>query len=125
LDAFGPQRIAVAIDARYGMVRTHGWQEGAGISALELAQEWADRGIRWLIFTDVDRDGMGHGLNLTATVRLAQMTELNVIASGGVATLDDVQRTREAGLSGVIIGRALYEGWLRLEDALQVRREGR
>jgi phosphoribosylformimino-5-aminoimidazole carboxamide ribotide isomerase len=102
------------------VVQTHGWQQGAGVSALDLAKHWADRGIRWLIFTDVTRNGMGRGLNLETTVRLAQVTDLNVIASGGVASLDDVRRAWEAGLSGVIIGRALYEGWVMLEDALRV-----
>ncbi|MGD8244370.1 MAG: 1-(5-phosphoribosyl)-5-[(5-phosphoribosylamino)methylideneamino]imidazole-4-carboxamide isomerase [Anaerolineae bacterium] len=120
LDTLGPDRVAVGIDARNGVVQTHGWQQGAGVSALDLAKHWADRGIRWLIFTDVTRNGMGRGLNLETTVRLAQVTDLNVIASGGVASLDDVRRAWEAGLSGVIIGRALYEGWVMLEDALRV-----
>ena len=118
LDAFGAQRVAVGIDARDGRVRTHGWRQGAGIQAPELAQRWAGRGIRWLIFTDVARDGMGRGLNVEATAHLAQATGLNVVASGGVADLDDVRRARAAGLSGVIIGRALYEGDVTLEDAL-------
>jgi phosphoribosylformimino-5-aminoimidazole carboxamide ribotide isomerase len=125
LDAFGAQHVAVGIDARDGRVRTHGWQQGAGISALDLAQDWADKGIHWLIFTDVARDGMGQGLNLEATVRLADVTGLNVIASGGVDSLEDVRRTYEAGLSGVIIGRALYEGRVVLEDALRVKNETR
>lgn len=120
LDAFGPQRVVVALDARDGRVRIEGWREGAGIDALELAAQWASRGIRWLIFTDVARDGMGRGLNVEATANLADATGLKVIASGGVAGLDDVRRAREAGLSGVIIGRALYEGELSLRDALRV-----
>jgi len=118
LSAFGAQRVAVGIDARNGVVKTHGWREGADVKALDLARRWADRGIRWIIFTDVARDGMRRGLNLEATVRLADATGLNVIASGGVANLEDVRRAHGAGLSGVIIGRALYEGALRLEDAL-------
>jgi phosphoribosylformimino-5-aminoimidazole carboxamide ribotide isomerase len=120
LKEFGPERVAVGLDARDGKVRTHGWKEDAGVMALELGQRWADGGIRWLIFTDVARDGMGSGLNLEATVHLAQSTGLNVIASGGVASLEDVRRTHEAGLSGVIIGRALYEGQVALEDALKI-----
>jgi len=76
--------------------------------------------VRWAIFTDVSRDGMSTGLNLDATVELAQATGMNVIASGGVASLEDVQRTYDAGLSGVIIGRALYEGQVVLEEALHV-----
>ncbi len=121
LGAFGAQRVAVGIDARDGQVRTHGWQRGGEIAALDLARRWADRGIRWLVFTDVARDGMGRGLNVEATVRLADVTGLNVIASGGVVSLDDVRLAYEANLSGVIIGRALYEGCLTLEDALNLR----
>lgn len=120
LAAFGPSRVAVGLDARGGEVQTHGWQQDASVTALELAQRWAAKGIRWLIFTDVARDGMGRGLNLKATVRLAQATGLNVIASGGVSSLADVRRTHEAGLSGVIIGRALYEGEVALEEALHI-----
>jgi phosphoribosylformimino-5-aminoimidazole carboxamide ribotide isomerase len=120
LAAFGPGRVAVGIDARTGKVQTHGWKEAAPVTAVELAQRWADAGVRWTIFTDVARDGMGRGLNLEATTQLAQKTGLHVIASGGVASLDDVRQTYEAGLSGVIIGRALYEGQVALEDALRL-----
>lgn len=120
LAEFGPERIALGLDARDGVVRTHGWKEDTGITAVEMGQQWAEKGVRWVIFTDVARDGMGNGLNLDATVQLAQATGLHVIASGGVASLEDVQRTYEAGLSGVIIGRALYEGQVALEDALRL-----
>jgi len=119
LRTFGPERIAVGIDAREGKVRTHGWREAASTTAVELARQWADKGVHWVIFTDVSRDGMGSGLNVEATAQLAQATGLNVIASGGVASLEDVRRAYEAGLSGVIIGRALYEGQVALEDALR------
>ena len=90
------------------------------MTAVELARQWADKGMRWVIFTDVSRDGIGSGINVEATAHLAQTTGLNVIASGGVASLEDVRRAYEAGLSGVIIGRALYEGQVTLEDALRV-----
>jgi phosphoribosylformimino-5-aminoimidazole carboxamide ribotide isomerase len=144
LEAFGPERVAVGIDAREGKVRTHGWKQAATLTAVELAQQWAAQGVRWLIFTDVSRDGMGSGLNVEATVQLAQATgpsttlrpfdmaqgklcsgqgsghRLHVIASGGVASLEDVRRAYQAGLSGVIIGRAFYEGQVALEDALRV-----
>lgn len=124
LDAVGPQRVAIGIDARDGRVRTHGWQEGAGLQALDLARRWAARGACWLVFTDVARDGMGRGLNLQATVRIARRTGLQVIASGGVAGLDDVRRAYQARLSGVIVGRALYDGDLTLQAALRVPEEG-
>lgn len=120
LEAFGPERVAIGIDAREGKVRTHGWKQTATLTAVELAQQWAAQGVHWIIFTDVARDGMGSGLNLEATVQLAQVTGLHVIASGGVASLEDVRRAYQAGLSGVIIGRALYEGQVALEDALRV-----
>ena len=120
LETFGPQRVAVAIDAREGKVRTHGWKETTSMTAMELAGQWAARGVRWLIFTDVSRDGMGSGLNLAVTMQLARATGLHIIASGGVASLEDVRRAYEAGLSGVIIGRALYEGQVALENALRV-----
>ena len=120
LRTFGPEQIAVGIDAREGKVRTHGWREATSMTAVELARQWADKGVHWVIFTDVSRDGMGSGLNVDATVHLAQTTGLKVIASGGVASLEDVRRAYEAGLSGVIIGRALYEGQVALEEALGV-----
>ena len=120
LRILGPERIAVGIDARKGKVRTHGWREAAPITAVELASQWAAQGVRWVIFTDVSRDGMGSGLNVETTAHLAQTTGLNVIASGGVANLEDVRQAYQAGLSGVIIGRALYEGQVALEDALEV-----
>jgi len=124
LDTFGPERVALGIDARDGRVRTHGWQEATATTAVALAQAFVQKGVRWVIFTDVARDGMGTGLNLDATIHLAQTTGLNVIASGGVASLQDVQQTYDAGLSGVIIGRALYEGHVALEDALRVGETG-
>ncbi len=120
LAQFGAERVALGIDAREGQVCIHGWHEATTVTTIGLAQRWAARGLRWLIFTDIVRDGMSSGLNLEVPVQLAQATGLNVIASGGVAGLEDVQRACEAGLSGVIIGRALYEGRLTLEDALRV-----
>jgi len=118
LQTYGPERVAVGIDARDGIVQIRGWQEAAPFQALDLARSWAELGGRWLIFTDISRDGMGSGVNVQATADLARETGLNVIASGGVATLDDVRRVRDAGLAGVIIGRALYEQQVDLEDAL-------
>jgi len=117
---FGPERLAVGIDARDGYVRTRGWREAAPLTALELAQQWAAMSGRWLIFTDIARDGMGSGVNVEATVALAQATGLSVIASGGAGNLEDAQRVKDAGLCGVIIGRALYEGRVDLEAALRI-----
>ncbi len=120
LAEFGPEHIALGIDARDGIVQIRGWQTAAPLLAADLAQQWADQGGRRLIFTDIARDGVGTGINLAATVALAHTTGLQVIASGGVASLDDVRQVRQASLSGVIIGRALYEGHIRLEEALKI-----
>jgi phosphoribosylformimino-5-aminoimidazole carboxamide ribotide isomerase len=122
LKAFGPERVAVGIDARDGKVQTHGWREAASATAVALAKKWAAQGMRWAIFTDIARDGTGSGLNVEATAQLAQATGLNVIASGGVRGLEDVRRAHKARLSGVIVGRALYEGQVALEEALRIGR---
>ncbi|MGC9346900.1 MAG: 1-(5-phosphoribosyl)-5-[(5-phosphoribosylamino)methylideneamino]imidazole-4-carboxamide isomerase [Anaerolineae bacterium] len=123
LARFGADRVAVGIDARDDVVQIRGWQAAAPITAAALARRWADLGGRWMIFTDVSRDGMGSGVNVAATASLARETGLQVIASGGVRSLDDVRRVHDAGLDGVIIGRALYEGHLELVDALDVARK--
>jgi phosphoribosylformimino-5-aminoimidazole carboxamide ribotide isomerase len=126
LAAFGPEQVAIAIDARLGQVHIHGWQQATLLTPVDLARQWASQGVRWLIFTDVSRDGMGSGLHLEATAELVQAAgpSTHVIASGGVAGLEDVRRAYQAGLSGVIVGRALYEGHVNLQQALRVGRGG-
>lgn len=118
LERHGADKVAVGIDARDGIAQIRGWLESAPMTAEDLAQRWADMGGRWLVFTDISRDGMGSGINVEATTALMDATGLNVIASGGVKAVADVARVRDAGLSGVIIGRALYEGNLQLSEAL-------
>jgi len=120
LGRFGVERIAVGIDARDGFVRTRGWKENSGVSALDLALQMRAFGLRIVIFTDVSRDGLGRGLNIPATRELSEKSGLEVIASGGVHTLEDVVAAKAAGLAGVIIGRALYEGMIELKEALKV-----
>ena len=119
LQKFGDERIAVGIDARDGLVRLRGWKDGSSISATELALQMRTLGLRTVIFTDVSRDGLGSGLNVAATRELANVSRLDVIASGGVHTLEDVTAARDANLAGVIIGRALYEGTIKLKAALE------
>jgi phosphoribosylformimino-5-aminoimidazole carboxamide ribotide isomerase len=116
---FGAESIAVGIDARAGQVRVRGWQSNSEISANQLVIRMRDTGVRRIIFTDITRDGLGTGLNIPATRELAEISGLDVIASGGVHTLDDILAAREAKLSGVIIGRALYEGTIDLKEALE------
>ena len=119
LKKFGPEKIAVGIDARDGLVAVRGWKSDSGILAKDLALQMRTVGLRTVIFTDIRRDGLGSGLNIPSTRELADVSGLDVIASGGVHTLDDVIAARDAKLSGVIIGRALYEGTIDLKEALK------
>jgi phosphoribosylformimino-5-aminoimidazole carboxamide ribotide isomerase len=115
---FGPERIGGGIDAREGRVRVRGWLEDTGVDALALAGQLRESGVTTVVFTDIGRDGIGAGVNVEATTALAQATRLHVIASGGVAAAEDVRRVRAAGLAGVIVGRALYEGQVELREIL-------
>jgi phosphoribosylformimino-5-aminoimidazole carboxamide ribotide isomerase len=118
LERYGPERIGLAMDVYKGAVRIHGWTESARIYPIKLGLRLRQRGMRICAYTDIQQDGSEGGLNLDATRRFAQGTGLEVIASGGVGTLSDVRLARQVGLSGVIIGRALYEGKFDLKEAL-------
>jgi phosphoribosylformimino-5-aminoimidazole carboxamide ribotide isomerase len=116
-----PGRIAVGIDARAGHVAVEGWAETSELSALELALRFEDAGVAAIIYTDIERDGKLTGVNVEATAALAAKLSTPVIASGGVASLDDLVKlkAREGeGIEGVICGRALYDGRVKLADAL-------
>jgi len=119
LKFFGAEQIAVGIDARDGLVRTRGWKDNSGVSAIDLALQMQTLGLGTVIFTDIRRDGLGSGLNIPSTRELAERSGLDVIASGGVHTIDDVIAAKDAGLAGCIIGRALYEGTIELNEALK------
>lgn len=114
LAEYGPERIAVGIDVRDGRVRIRGWAEGSAVTATALAQRVAGQGVTTVVFTDVARDGLGTGVNVSATAALAESSGLQVIASGGIHTPADIQAVKAAGLPGVIVGRALYEGTVQL-----------
>lgn len=117
LKKFGSEKIAVGIDARDGFVSVRGWKSDSDISSKDLAHQMQTLGLRTVIFTDIRRDGLGIGLNIDSTRELAEASGLDVIASGGVHTIDDVIAAGAANLSGVIIGRALYEGTIDLKEA--------
>ncbi len=119
LRRFGPERVAAGLDARQGRVQVRGWQESSPLQAADLAASLESQGLRWLIFTDVARDGLGSGLNLPATLELARLTSLQIVASGGVWDEADVRRCREVGLAGVIVGRAIYEGRVNLREIIR------
>jgi phosphoribosylformimino-5-aminoimidazole carboxamide ribotide isomerase len=111
-------RIAVAIDARDGEVFVRGWTEGTGRRVDELAAQLATLGIRRIVYTDVGRDGTFAGPDLDGAVRLSRATGLPVIASGGVGGLAHVTAAANAGVDGLVVGRALYEGRVGLEEAI-------
>jgi len=123
-----PGRVAVGLDARDGKVAVEGWAKTAELSALDIARRFEDVGVAAIIFTDVARDGMLKGLNLDATIALAEATSIPVIASGGLASIDDVRallEPRARKLEGAIAGRALYDGRLDAAEALSLIRNAR
>jgi len=123
-----PGRIAVGIDARAGWVAVEGWAETSELTAIELARHFADAGVSAIIFTDIDRDGVLKGLNIESTLDLARTVPIPVIASGGLASMDDIHRLREPDcqiLEGAITGRALYDGRIDVAEALRLMREAR
>jgi phosphoribosylformimino-5-aminoimidazole carboxamide ribotide isomerase len=117
----GAERIVVGIDARDGWVRSHGWQTATPLTPVALGRKMATLGIQTVIHTDISRDGVLAGVNGAASAALAAETGLEVIASGGVATLADIRALlplRAAGVGGVVVGRALYDEKFTLADAL-------
>jgi phosphoribosylformimino-5-aminoimidazole carboxamide ribotide isomerase len=123
-----PGRVAVGLDARDGKIAVEGWSQTSTLSALEVARRFEDAGVAAIVYTDVNRDGMLQGLNLDATIALAERISLPVIASGGLASLADVQallEPRAQKLEGAIAGRALYDGRLDATAALSLLRKAR
>lgn len=119
--SFGGQCVVVGIDAREGQVMTRGWEKEESVSAMELAHRVAASGVERIVYTDVARDGMLFGVNIEQTCAVARESGLKVTASGGIASLADLQRVKsasECGIDSVIIGRALYEGRFTLKEAL-------
>ena len=121
-----PGRIAVGIDAKGGHVAVEGWAETSDLTAIALAQRFADAGVSAIIFTDIDRDGVLKGLNIGSTLELARAVPIPVIASGGLASMADIDRLLQPDcriLEGAISGRALYDGRIDVAEALQRFRE--
>jgi len=123
-----PGRVAVGLDARDGKVAVEGWAETSTVTVLDIAQRFEDAGVAAIIFTDIARDGLLKGLNLDATIALAEAISIPVIASGGLASIDDVQALltpRAKKLEGAISGRALYDGRIDPAEALKLIRNAR
>ena len=121
-----PGHIAVGIDAKNGEVAIEGWGQGSGVAATELAKKMAGFGVETIIYTDISRDGMLSGVNVEATAALARACGVAIIASGGVASLDDIRRVKAVesdGVQGCIIGKAIYTGAVDLKEALALAKE--
>ncbi len=123
-----PGRVAVGLDARDGKVAVDGWAEISELSALDIARRFEDAGVAAIVYTDVARDGMLKGLNLDATIALAAAVSIPVVASGGLASIEDIKallEPRAKKLQGAIAGRALYDGRLDAAEALKLIRDAR
>ena len=122
-----PGQVVVGIDAKDGKAAIEGWGVSGGIDAVELSQKMAVCGVEHIIFTDISRDGKLSGVNVEATAALARKSGVKIIASGGVASLEDIrslQQYASDGIEGCIIGKAIYTGAVDLKEALRVAREG-
>lgn len=123
IEKYGAERIVIGLDAKDGMVATHGWLETSNQTAIEVGQYFASKGAKHFIFTDIATDGTLQGPNIEANEALARATGANIIVSGGMSSLADIQAVKEAAktttIAGVIIGKALYTGQFTLEEALK------
>ena len=114
----GPARVATAIDARHGLVALRGWLETSTLKSIDVVRKLAERGMRTIVYTDVSRDGMFHGPDITGSIAL-QEAGVGVISSGGVGSLDDLRAMERAGIAGAVVGRALHENRFTLQAALK------
>lgn len=117
-----PEKIVAGIDARGGMLAVKGWTETTDISAAAFGKKCVRMGIRWALFTDISKDGAMQGVNLCETVRMQKETGLNVIASGGVSSLKDIENLKDSGVAGCVLGRSVYDGAVDLKEAIRLCR---
>lgn len=122
LAADAGERVVVALDAKHGEVRTAGWETGSGRTAIDVAREVDAWGVAAILYTDIERDGTGHGPAVEATARLQSLVRATVIASGGIGTLDHLRALRAAGVRSTVCGRALYAGAFTVEQGLEAAR---
>ena len=118
IEQFGRDRLAVAVDVRAGALQARGWTEGINLDLNDYLARLSEQSVQWIIYTDAERDGTGQGLAINTAADIQRRFTYQVIVSGGVGSLDDIQRARRAGLAGVIIGKALHDGRFTIEEAL-------
>jgi len=121
-----PGRVILGVDAKGGRVAIQGWNEVVSLEAIDLVKQFEGMGLSAIVFTDIERDGMGTGLNFESTKNLARSTSIPVIASGGVSRIEDIEHLLELeaeGVIGVIVGRSLYTGQLDLEEAIRISKK--
>ena len=116
---FGADRIVVGLDAKNGMVAIKGWEKISSCNAVSFAVEMKEAGVKTIVYTDITKDGMLQGPNLEHTIEMVRLTNLNIIASGGVSSLADLESLSRTGVEGVIVGKALYEKKFELKDAVR------
>lgn len=121
LDAFGSEKLVFGLDVRDKQLMSRGWQSSSGKNLSELAQFLADAGAITIIYTNIQKDGMQTGVDWKTARQLSKQTGMQVIAAGGVKSVQDIADAKFAGLAGIVIGRALYEGNFSLQEALHVR----
>lgn len=119
IERFGPEQIVAGIDAKDGKVAVEGWEKVSTLTAIELCSKMKEYGVRHVVYTDISRGGMLTGPNISATKKLTEEIGMDIIASGGVSCMEDLQKLYEEGIGGTIIGKALYEKRLNLEDAIR------
>lgn len=120
INAYGAEKIVLGIDARNGMVAAEGWVKTSKISYIELAKRMEEKGVKYIIFTDIGRDGMLSGPNLEQLFALNDAVSCNIVASGGIKDIEDIKAVKDGGLYGVICGKSIYSGTLSLEEAIKV-----
>jgi phosphoribosylformimino-5-aminoimidazole carboxamide ribotide isomerase len=120
IDEYGADRIVIGIDAKDGLVAVEGWGEVSKISAMQLGLDMKALGVKTIVYTDISKDGMLTGPNVAATKELSDATGIDIIASGGVSTMEDLERIYADGIHGAIIGKALYEKRIDLAKAVSV-----
>lgn len=121
VETFG-SKVVIGIDAKDGMVAIEGWEKTSEFRAIDFAKRMEDLGVKTIIYTDISRDGMLSGPNLKAMEEMVKAVNIDIIASGGVGKIEDIKNLKEVGVSGVIVGRALYTGDVDLKQAIEVAR---